>query len=211
MSVFDIYREIIHDNIEYAHLQANHKYDRDRIDEIADLMLETVCTSRHDYPAPLKHGDTLDRIHLEFNLDMPKDFTGHSLSVSDVVVMNRDGKETAFYVDSTGFKELPGFVAVKEPIREAPAAAVDLKVVADYLQKQHHYWTACHQHRGSANLIRYRTGWRYDTTTRGGLGLCPVPREGKFGTTKKLQQGVTADFCELNQPNENSPQLPFEE
>jgi hypothetical protein len=84
------------------------------------------------YTAPLKHGDSPDRIFLEFNHDKPKDFTGHSLSVSDVVVMNRDGKETAFYVDSAGFKELPDFLAVKEPTKDAPVKDVDLKIVAGY-------------------------------------------------------------------------------
>jgi antirestriction protein ArdC len=87
------------------------------------------------YTAPLKHGDSPDRIFVEFNHDRPKDFTGHSLSVSDVVVMNRDGKETAFYVDSAGFKELPDFLTEKEAAKETPTKDVDLKIVADYMQK----------------------------------------------------------------------------
>ena len=98
-----------------------------------------IANYNHIYTAPLKHGDTPDRIFMEFNHDKSQDFTGHSLSVSDVVVINNDGKEAAFYVDRAGFKELPGFVAAKEPAKEAPAAAVDLKVVADYLQKQNSY------------------------------------------------------------------------
>ena len=59
-NVFDIYREIIHDNIEYQHLLSTYKFDNDRINEIVNLMLETVCTSRKtiriasdDYPAEL--------------------------------------------------------------------------------------------------------------------------------------------------------------
>jgi len=46
ISVFEIYREIIHENIEYPFLLENNKYDHDRINEIVDLMLETVCTVR---------------------------------------------------------------------------------------------------------------------------------------------------------------------
>jgi hypothetical protein len=84
------------------------------------------------YTAPLKHGDTLDRIYMQFNLDRPQDFTGHSLSVSDIVVMNRDGQETAYYVDSAGFKELPGFLAEKAQKQEKP---VDLTAAAAYMQK----------------------------------------------------------------------------
>lgn len=70
-------------------------------------------------------------------MDRPEDFKGHSLSISDVVVMNRDGKETAFYVDGggKGFQELPGFLTPKEPTRETPAPTVNLTAVADYTQK----------------------------------------------------------------------------
>ena len=59
-SAVEIYREIIKDNIEYDHLIQNCKIDKDRLDEIVDLMLETVCTARKtiriagdDYPAEL--------------------------------------------------------------------------------------------------------------------------------------------------------------
>lgn len=58
--------------------------------------------------------DTLDSLYEKFNLFRPEDFTGHSLSVSDVIVWN-DGKEAkAYYVDSYGFKELPDFIKQRE-------------------------------------------------------------------------------------------------
>ena len=61
------------------------------------------------YAAPLTEKDTLDGIYERFNIQRPADFTGHSLSVSDVVVLN-DGKSIkACYVDSIGFAELPDF------------------------------------------------------------------------------------------------------
>ena len=61
------------------------------------------------YTAPLTEKDTLEAIYERFNLQRPADFTGHSLSVSDVVVLN-DGKSIkACYVDSIGFAELPDF------------------------------------------------------------------------------------------------------
>jgi len=86
------------------------------------------------YSAPLENGATLEKLYFTFNMDRPEDFKGHSLSISDVVVMNRDGKETAFYVDGggKGFQELPGFLTPKEQAQEKP---VDLKAVADYMQK----------------------------------------------------------------------------
>lgn len=61
------------------------------------------------YTAPLTEKDTLEAIYERFNIQRPTDFTGHSLSVSDVVVLN-DGKSIkACYVDSIGFAELPDF------------------------------------------------------------------------------------------------------
>ena len=52
---------------------------------------------------------SLDSIYMKFNIAHPADFTGHSLSMSDVIVVNQDGKRTAFYVDRWGFPEVKGF------------------------------------------------------------------------------------------------------
>ena len=59
--------------------------------------------------APLTEKDTLDGIYERFNIQRPADFTGHSLSVSDVVVLNDGSTVKAYYVDSIGFAELPEF------------------------------------------------------------------------------------------------------
>ena len=61
------------------------------------------------YTAPLTEKDTLDGIYERFNIQRPADFTGHSLSVSDVVVLNDGNTVKAYYVDSIGFAELPEF------------------------------------------------------------------------------------------------------
>lgn len=79
---------------------------------------------RLEYVAPLMEEDTLDSIYERFNIDRPEDFHGHSLSVSDVVVMNRDGEVRAYFVDSVGFadvtEEFLGRVYERpEEIREA--------------------------------------------------------------------------------------------
>ena len=58
----------------------------------------------------------LENIYKTFNLHRPEDFKGHSLSVSDVVVLYQEGKDTAFYVDSIGFEEVPAFFK-QEPDR----------------------------------------------------------------------------------------------
>ena len=65
------------------------------------------------YHAPLDKKDTLDSIYERFNLYHPADFRGHSLSVSDVVVFHKDGVDTAYYVDSYGFTEVPEFLQVQ--------------------------------------------------------------------------------------------------
>ena len=62
------------------------------------------------YEAELTKGLSLEDIYTRFNIDHPKDFYGHSLSVSDVVVLHKDGKDTAHYVDRLGYKEVPEFL-----------------------------------------------------------------------------------------------------
>ena len=83
-SAVEIYREIIKDNIEYDHLIQNCKIDADRLNEIVDLMLETVCTARKtiriagdDYPAELVKSKflKLNSSHIEFVLDCMRENT----------------------------------------------------------------------------------------------------------------------------------------
>ena len=62
------------------------------------------------YTAPLAPETSLEDIYTRFNIDHPKDFKGHSLSVSDVVVLHQDGQDTAHYVDSFGYKSVPEFL-----------------------------------------------------------------------------------------------------
>ena len=62
------------------------------------------------YSAPLAPGASLEDIYTRFNIDHPKDFKGHSLSVSDVVVLHQDGQDAAHFVDSVGFREVPEFL-----------------------------------------------------------------------------------------------------
>ena len=73
------------------------------------------------YTAPLEPGMTLGDIDVKFNLNHPADFTGHSLSVSDVVVLHQDGKDTAHYYDSIGFQDVPEFLQEREAVQEQEA------------------------------------------------------------------------------------------
>ena len=81
---YKIYEEIIKDNIEYEHLINAKRLDRDRIDEILDLILETVCSKRKkiiiagdEYPAELVKAKfmKLDSSHIEFVLDCMQENT----------------------------------------------------------------------------------------------------------------------------------------
>ena len=66
------------------------------------------------YTASLKQGTDLEDIFYEFNMHRPEDFTGHSLSVSDIVVVHNGETDRAFYVDRFGFTEIPDFLVEKE-------------------------------------------------------------------------------------------------
>ena len=97
-------------------------YQLKRGDETRDLRFEpydrlnaaghTVDPANYDliYSAPLAPGTSLEDIFTRFNIDHPKDFKGHSLSVSDVVVLHQNGQDTAHYVDSIGYRQTPEFL-----------------------------------------------------------------------------------------------------
>ena len=83
-NAYKIYEEIIKENIEYEHLINAKLLDRDRIDEILDLILETVCSKRKriliagdEYPAELVKAKfmKLDSSHIEFVLDCMQENT----------------------------------------------------------------------------------------------------------------------------------------
>lgn len=61
------------------------------------------------YEGELEDGMTLNSLYEIFNIDHPEDFKGHSLSVSDVIVLIQSGEAVAYYVDSIGFKVLEHF------------------------------------------------------------------------------------------------------
>ncbi|MCJ7855341.1 YodL domain-containing protein [Lachnospiraceae bacterium NSJ-143] len=63
------------------------------------------------YAAPLTPDMTLGSIFERFNIDHPADFKGHSLSISDVIMLHQNGQDTAYYADSgAGFRQVPEFL-----------------------------------------------------------------------------------------------------
>lgn len=99
------------------------------------LEKEGISVSRENYTlvytGEFTEGMSLEDIYTKFNIDHPADFTGHSLSVSDVVVLHQDGENTSHYVDSVGYREIPEFTkelsvsaevsAEKAPVMEETA------------------------------------------------------------------------------------------
>ena len=71
------------------------------------------------YDAPLTPGMSLERIFEKFNFDRPEDFKGHSLSVSDVVVLHQNGTDTAHYTDSVGFVDISENFLLENPLKTA--------------------------------------------------------------------------------------------
>ena len=72
--------------------------------------------------------EVLEELFQMFNLSRPQDFEGHSLSVSDVIALKRNGEVSVHYVDSIGFKDLQGFLD-KQP--ERPSVLMNLKEKCD--------------------------------------------------------------------------------
>lgn len=70
------------------------------------------------YVGELTDKTSLDGIYEQFNLDRPKDFTGHSLSVSDLIVLHKDGENTAHFVDRFGFTEIDNFLEKENTMKE---------------------------------------------------------------------------------------------
>ena len=70
----------------------------------------------------------MEELFIQFNVHRPADFKGHSLSVSDVVALKRQGQVDAFFVDSFGFKKLPGFLEqMKEAARPQKLVTAQMK------------------------------------------------------------------------------------
>ena len=81
---YSVYEEIIKDNIEYDHFVRYGQVDKDRLDEIVSIILETVCSKRKtiriagdDYPAELVKAKfmKLNSSHIEFVFDCMKENT----------------------------------------------------------------------------------------------------------------------------------------
>lgn len=85
------------------------------------------------YTAPLAENESLNRIYEKFNVSRPEDFKGHSLSVSDVVVLKQGDSLTSHYVDRFGFADLPSFTGEERQASESTLSQLETKPQGLYL------------------------------------------------------------------------------
>ena len=126
-SAYEIYREIIKDNIDYDILMQDMKFDGDRLDEIVDLMLETVCTRRKtiriagdDYPAELVKAKfmKLDSEHIRFVLDCMRENTTKIRNIKQylrAVLFNAPSTIGNYYTSLVAHDMASGVLAPQEP------------------------------------------------------------------------------------------------
>ena len=65
------------------------------------------------YIGRIQPGETPADIKLRLQKQRPKNFKGHSIGCSDMIVITDDGKTTAYYVNKDGFIIIPEFLAIK--------------------------------------------------------------------------------------------------
>ena len=111
-------------------LPSGEKYHGVRFEDMEQLKRDGVQLNHDDYEVvyegevgEFRGNATLEALYTQFNTDHPEDFRGHSLSVSDVIVISVDGKDTAYFCDSFGFTEMPEFFREKELVQEKPDTA----------------------------------------------------------------------------------------
>ena len=111
-------------------LPSGDEYHGVRFESMDRLKADGVQLNKDDYAlvyegevGEFRGNATLEALYTQFNIDHPEDFRGHSLSVSDVIVISVDGKDTAYFCDSFGFTEMPEFFREKELVQEKPETA----------------------------------------------------------------------------------------
>ena len=94
---------------------------KDNFDAIKPENYELIYVGELSELQEQTEGETLEAIYEKFNIDHPEDYRGHSLSVSDIVVLHQNGENSAHFVDSVGFTGLPDFMQTLEGVKEQEA------------------------------------------------------------------------------------------
>ena len=135
------------------------------------------------YTAELTPGTSLEDIFTRFNIDHPADFKGHSLSVSDIVVLHQNGENTAHYVDSFGYKEVPEFIQ-----EQTPRLTPDSRMTGEQIRTP----------RGSFSV----TDMTAEQMKEAGYGLHHTSEDGKFLI---MGNGTQAFAIAAEQPEKANP------
>ena len=100
-------------------LKSDEKYHGIRFEDRATLQKSGIQLGINDYNLVYEgnfndvEGDSFDdklnTLYDRFNFEQPEDFKGRSLSVSDVITVKNGKNESAYYVDSIGFTDIPEF------------------------------------------------------------------------------------------------------
>ena len=135
------------------------------------------------YTAELTPGTSLEDIYTRFNIDHPKDFRGHSLSVSDIVVLHQNGEDTAHYVDSFGYKEVPEFLQ-----EQTPQLTPDTRMTGEQIRTP----------RGSFSV----TDMTAEQMKEAGYGLHHTSEDGKYLI---MGNGTQAFAVAAQQPEKENP------
>ena len=94
---------------------------KDNFDVIKPENYELIYVGELSELQEQTQGETLEAIYEQLNIAHPEDYRGHSLSVSDIVVLHQNGKNSAHFVDSFGFTRLPDFMQTLEGVKEQEA------------------------------------------------------------------------------------------
>ena len=94
---------------------------KDNFDAIKPENYELIYVGNLSELQEQTQGETLEAIYEKFNIDHPEDYRGHSMAVSDIVVLHQNGENSAHFVDSFGFTGLPDFMQTLEGVKEQEA------------------------------------------------------------------------------------------
>ena len=94
---------------------------KDNFDAIKPENYELIYVGNLSELQEQTEGEMLEAIYEKFNIDHPEDYRGHSLSVSDIVVLHQNGKNSAHFVDSFEFTGLSDFMQTLEGVKEQEA------------------------------------------------------------------------------------------
>ena len=87
---------------------------KDNFDEVLPENYKLVYLGELSEMQGQTQSETLEAIYTKLNIEHPADYKAHSLSVSDIVVLHENGENSAHFVDSFGFTELPKFMLTLE-------------------------------------------------------------------------------------------------